>query len=102
MISDEYDLLEMVGKGSMGDVRKVFHRKTGTFRAMKSILRDRLTEDQQAQILNDLTVYENIQHPNLVKLYNYYYDEYAIYIITEYLEGGELLDRIIFVKQFSE
>lgn len=43
-----------------------------------------------------------MDHPNIVKLYEFYQDKINFYLITEYIEGGELFDKISQVKTFSE
>jgi calcium-dependent protein kinase len=43
-----------------------------------------------------------LDHPNIVKLYEIYQDQKNIYLITEYLEGGELFDLILKTKHFNE
>ena len=37
---------------------------------------------------------KNIQHPNIVDFYDYYSDDKHIYLVLEYLSGGELYDEI--------
>jgi serine/threonine protein kinase len=37
-----------------------------------------------------------------MKLYSFHQDEQTFYLVTEYLEGGELFDSIIKLKYFSE
>jgi calcium-dependent protein kinase len=41
-----------------------------------------------------MDILKNLDHPNIVKLYELYQDEKFYYLITEYLTGGELFDRI--------
>ena len=41
-------------------------------------------------------------HPNIMKIIEFYQDEYCFYIVSEYLTGGELFDRIIKEKKFTE
>jgi serine/threonine protein kinase len=43
-----------------------------------------------------------MDHPHIVKLYEIYEDESSLYLITEYLSGGELLDAILMNRNFSE
>lgn len=37
---------------------------------------------------------KNIQHPNIVEFYDYFSDQKYIYLVLEYLSGGELYDEI--------
>jgi serine/threonine protein kinase len=45
---------------------------------------------------------QTFNHPNLPKMDNSFVDDSMAYIVTEYVGGGELFDRIIAVKQLSE
>ena len=43
-----------------------------------------------------------VDHPNIVKLYEFFEDDEHIYIITELCSGGPLFDEIVKRKTFSE
>ncbi len=43
-----------------------------------------------------------LDHPNIVKIYEYFVTNKAIFMILEYLSGGELFDKIIQSKNFTE
>lgn len=43
-----------------------------------------------------------LDHPNIIKIYEYYIDELNYYIITELARGGELYDQISTIKSFDE
>ena len=44
----------------------------------------------------------NVDHPNILKLYEFYEDETDFHLVTELCRGGELFDRIIERGHFSE
>ena len=44
----------------------------------------------------------NLNHPNIIKLYEVYEGQYHIYLVLELLKGGELFDRIIKKGHYSE
>ncbi len=44
----------------------------------------------------------DIDHPNIVKLYEIFSDTYSYYLISEYCEGGELFEKIKHVSTLSE
>ena len=86
-----------IGEGGFGKVRTIIHKKTGQLRAMKLIKKSKefnLDEIENLMLLN---------HPNILKLFEYYYDEEEnIYIITEYIRGEELFNKIQELHKFSE
>jgi calcium-dependent protein kinase len=42
-----------------------------------------------------------IDHPNIVKIFDWFEDNERIYLVMEYLQGGDLHDRIISKKKSS-
>jgi calcium-dependent protein kinase len=43
-----------------------------------------------------------VDHPHIVKLYEFFEDDDYMYIVTELCSGGALFDEIIKKKSFSE
>lgn len=50
----------------------------------------------------EITILQKLDHPNVLKLYEYFEDERNVYLITELCKGGELFDKIIEEEFFSE
>lgn len=51
---------------------------------------------------NELCILKKLDHPNVVKIYEFYEDTYNIYIVSELCKGGELYDLITLQKNLSE
>lgn len=83
-------------------MKKVVHRLTQDVRAMKIIKKDQVDESYMASLNNEIKILKMLDHPNIVKLYEIYEDPKNIYMITEYLEGGELFDLILRTRHFNE
>jgi calcium-dependent protein kinase len=49
-----------------------------------------------------MNILKNLDHPNIVKLYELFEDEKNYYLVTEHCSGGELFDRIKSMNYFSE
>lgn len=94
--------MNLLGKGGFGEVKKVIHKLTNNARAMKIIKRDNVDESFMAALNSEIKILQMLDHPNIVKLYEVYQDPKNIYMITEYLEGGELFDMILKSRNFNE
>ena len=51
---------------------------------------------------NEIAVLKDLDHPNIVKMYEFLEDEKRIYIVTEICKGGELFDEILNRSKFDE
>lgn len=69
---------------------------------MKSIKKESLFDEDEEKLFAEMSILKDLDHPNTVKLYELYQDERFYYLITEYLAGGELFEKIQSVKQFTE
>lgn len=61
-------------------------------RAIKKIPIEKIINPQN--IINETTALKNLDHPNIIKLYETYQDNDGIYLVQEFCEGGELFDYI--------
>mmetsp|Transcript_35968 Transcript_35968/g.35579 ORF Transcript_35968/g.35579 Transcript_35968/m.35579 type:complete len:144 (-) Transcript_35968:889-1320(-) len=61
-----------------------------------------MTEEDEKMLLNEIDILKDLDHPNIVKMYEFFQDEKRYYIITEICKGGELFDEIIDKGHFSE
>lgn len=52
--------------------------------------------------MNEVEIMKEIDHPHIVKIYEYFETNYHIFIVMELLEGGELFERIQKQKNFDE
>ena len=86
-VQDFYEMGKNIGQGSFGTVDKVFHSMTGQLRACKTISKKGLDMDIFAPELEAL---QKLDHPNVVRLHEYFESENNFYLITEYCIGQEL------------
>jgi len=69
---------------------------------MKIIRKEDVSQDYVESLLNEIEILKQLDHPSIVKLYEFYQDKLNFYLITEYIDGGELFEKISKVKSFSE
>ncbi|CAG9321820.1 unnamed protein product [Blepharisma stoltei] len=102
-LRDTYRIGSKLGDGAFGSVRKITHRITGEIRAVKTIHKKTLrTEEERQTFFNEVSVLRSLDHPNILKFYEFFQDDKNYYLITELCSGGELFDRIINNGSFSE
>jgi len=102
-ITKEYNVLSPpLGRGAFGEVRKAIHKSTSIVRAIKIIYKESSTPNELKRISNEVDILKKLDHPNIIKVYEFFQDPRHFYIVTELCTGGELFDRIIKSHHFSE
>ena len=96
---DEYEIKEKLGEGAYGCVYKVTQKSTNFLRAVKAIERKHIDSNSFS---NEIAILKTVDHPNIIKLFDCYYDNNYYYMVEEYCSGGDLFDYIQKVKNFSE
>ncbi|OMJ87595.1 hypothetical protein SteCoe_10688 [Stentor coeruleus] len=98
-----YDFKEELGSGSYGRVVYGVHKQTLEKRAIKII--NKLTivnEETRKKIMAEVEIQRKLDHPNIVKVYEFHEDEFNLYLVMELCTGGELLDAIARIGCLSE
>ena len=104
---NDYTEIKVLGTGSFATVKLVKNNVTGMIRAMKIIqkkktLNGNTDASNDLDILNEINILKQIDHPNVVKIFEFYNSEDAYYLITEFCEGGELFKIISQKKKLTE
>jgi calcium-dependent protein kinase len=100
----DYTTIKELGSGSFATVYLVKHNISGNIRAMKAIqkITDDEDEDNELEIINEINILMKMDHPNIVKIFEFYNSSTHYYLITEYCAGGSLFDLIIKNGPFTE
>ena len=98
-----YKELEELGEGAYGVVKKVCLKDNpDTIRAMKIIPKDNIVEGQSEKLLDEINILRKLEHPNIMKIYEYFDDNTNIYIVSELCDQGDLLGKMNKLGSLSE
>jgi calcium-dependent protein kinase len=92
---EDYKVTKVLGTGTYGEVRLCKHLKSGEPRAVKIVKKDKFNSDEIQQIMEEVVIHKKLDHPNIVKIHEYFEDQNNFYIVQELCEGGMLFDHII-------
>ncbi|CAL1592635.1 unnamed protein product [Knipowitschia caucasica] len=84
---------EVLGGGRFGQVHKCTENSSGLTLAAK-IIKARSQKEKEV-VRNEIQVMNQLNHANLIQLYAAFESRHDIILVMEYVEGGELFDRII-------
>ena len=105
---DDFHLLKVLGKGAFGKVmlvqkRDAAGRAEGPLLAMKSLRKQMVFERNQiTHTATERAIVQHVQHPFLVKLVYAFQTAEKLYMVLEYMPGGELLYWLRLQRRFSE
>jgi serine/threonine protein kinase len=96
-----YELLEVLGDGTSGQVRRAIHRQTGQEVAVKVIsLRRKL---DMSAMEREVQLMKKLDHPYITSLKDVFVQPaVAMYIVMELVKGGDLFDQIVQKTRYSE
>jgi len=101
-LRDHYRIGKMLGSGAFGEVRVCVHRESGAQRAVKVLRKAHMDEEEKKMFFNEINILKDLDHPNILKMYEFFEDEKRYYIVTDICKGGELFDEILARGKFSE
>jgi len=91
-----YALLETLGTGSFGKVKKARHQLTGHTVAIKILNRNKIKSlDVVGKIRREIQNLKLFRHPHIIKLYQVINTPSDIFMVMEFVSGGELFDHIV-------
>jgi len=100
---NEYHTVKIVGKGAFGEVKLVTANATGQIYAMKCLVKaEMFKKDQLAHVRAERDILASANSEWVVKLYRSFQDETFLYMVMEYLPGGDLMTSLIKYEIFSE
>jgi serine/threonine protein kinase len=100
---EDFELLTVIGKGSFGKVMQVKKRDTGEIFAMKVLRKEAIRARKQvAHTKAEKSILQKIQHPFIVTLHYAFQTDDKLYMILDYINGGELFFHLKKEGRFPE
>ncbi|CAK9302054.1 unnamed protein product [Gordionus sp. m RMFG-2023] len=98
----EIRFLEKLGSGSYGEVFRVQHYVTKEIFAIKCLKRLILLSSAHENLFTEISLLKRINHPNIIKMIDFFWDSTFVYIMMEICEGGDLAKFIKVNIKLSE
>ena len=100
---EDYKRLNFLGEGSFASVYRVQNRYTDVICAMKIIKKNfSCSAEDEKDIFNEINILRMMDHPGVLKLFEFYSNKQNYSIVTELCPGGELFQQIIDRGPFDE
>jgi serine/threonine kinase 38 len=98
-----FDPIKIIGKGAFGEVRVVRNKQTGEILAMKKLNKTEMIYKNQIQhVKTERDVLTTTNNPWIVELKYSFQDDRFLYLVMEYLGGGDLMTLLIRKNILSE
>lgn len=93
---EDFESLKVIGKGAFGEVRLVQKKDTGHIFAMKILRKaDMLEKEQVAHVRAERDILVEADHTWVVQMYYSFQDAISLYLIMEFLPGGDVMTLLM-------
>ncbi|KAI9851825.1 MAG: Serine/threonine-protein kinase [Thelocarpon superellum] len=102
-VPQNFNTLKIIGKGAFGEVKLVQKKADGKIYALKSLVKaEMFKKDQLAHVRAERDILAESDSPWVVKLFTTFQDSTFLYMLMEFLPGGDLMTMLIKYEIFSE
>ena len=101
---DNYELIQTIGSGSFGNVKKIRRKTDGKIFVWKEINYGQMLDKEKQQLVTEVNVLRELNHPNIVRYQDRIIDKAnkRICIVMEFCESGDLKQLIKRCKRDSD
>ena len=98
-----YNTIKVIGKGAFGEVKLVQKRSDGKIYALKCLVKSEMFKKEQlAHVRAERDILAQSDSPWVVKLFTTFQDSVFLYMLMEFLPGGDLMTMLIKYEIFTE
>jgi aurora kinase A len=91
----DFEIGRPLGKGKFGNVYLAREAKSKYIVALKVLFKSQLIKNSvQHQLRREIEIQAHLKHPNILRLFGYFYDSNRVYLILEYAPQGELYNKL--------
>lgn len=92
---NHFDIGKPLGKGKFGNVYLAREKESHYICALKVLFKSQLEKaGVEHQLRREIEIQSHLRHPNILRLFGYFYDETRVYLILEYAPKGELYKEL--------
>eukprot|EP00730_Choanoeca_flexa_P012626 TRINITY_DN4458_c0_g1_i2.p1 TRINITY_DN4458_c0_g1~~TRINITY_DN4458_c0_g1_i2.p1 ORF type:complete len:314 (+),score=78.41 TRINITY_DN4458_c0_g1_i2:86-1027(+) len=100
---DDFEIGRPLGRGKFGNVYLAREKKSKFVCALKVLFKSQLQKNNvEHQLRREIEIQAHLRHPNILRLYGYFYDNTRVYLILEYAPQGELYKVLQSKVRFAE
>lgn len=85
-----YSSVRTLGKGAFGQAHLLFHNVQRKYYVAKHVNLAAMTPKQRKEAHNEISILQQLDHPNIVRYVEFFEEHPNLYIIMEYADGGDL------------
>ena len=103
MSKNNFEFCYIIGKGGFGKVWKIKHKKTNKYYALKEMSKLKIIERKSEYSINfEREILSKLHNPFIVNMYYAFQDSNNLYLVMDYLKGGDLRFHLTRHIHFSE
>lgn len=100
---EDFDIGKRLGRGKFGHVYLAREKNSKFIVALKVLFKVQLIKAQvEHQLRREIEIQSHLRHPNILRLFGYFYDSQRVFLILEYAAKGELYAELQAQKRFDE